>query len=29
MRRGSLMRDVEWMERGRKGETDRIYDEYN
>ena len=29
MRRGSLMRDVEWMERGRKGVTDRIYDEYN
>ena len=30
MRRGSLMRDVEWMERGRKGGTDRIYyDEYN
>ena len=29
MRRGSLMRDVEWMTRGRKGGTDRIYDEYN
>ena len=29
MRRGSLMRDVEWMERRRKGGTDRIYDEYN
>ena len=29
MRRGSLMLDVEWMERGRKGGTDRIYDEYN
>ena len=24
MRRGSLMRDVEWMARGRKGGTDRI-----
>ena len=29
MRRGSLMRDVEWTERCRKGGTDRIYDEYN
>ena len=29
MRRGSLMRVVEWMARGRKGGTDRIYDEYN
>ena len=29
MRRGSLMRDVEWMARGRKGRTDRIYDECN
>ena len=28
MPRGSLMRDVEWMARGRKGGTDRIYDEY-
>ena len=25
MRRGSLMRDVEWLARGRKGGTDRIY----
>ena len=24
MRRGSLMRDVEWMARGRKGGTDRM-----
>ena len=25
MRRGSLMSDVEWMARGRKGGTDRIW----